>query len=242
MDGTYDSMEQQTRRFDEESGTTIYMRSKVDAIDYKYFIEPNIPKFKLTEEFLDSIRKSIPLLAREKKEKYISEYGLSNYDATILVKERSISEYFDAIVEQNVDPKISSNWVTSVILGYLNKNSLEINEIFVTPKMLAELINLVSSGKISIKQGKEVLFDSLEKNIEPKKIVEEKGISQIGNEDEIRKIVISVLDNNQDNIEKYKSGRTNVLDYLVGQVMKETRGKANPAITRKLMQEEIERR
>ena len=241
-DGTYDSMEQQTRRFDEESGTTIYMRSKVDAIDYKYFIEPNIPKYKLSEEFLDSIRKSIPMLAREKKDKYINEYGLSNYDATILVKERNISLYFDSTISENVDPKLASNWITSVILGYLNKNALDITDIYVTPSMLAGLINLVSSGKISIKQGKEVLFECLENNTDPVKVVSEKGISQIGDANEIKEIVNKVLDNNLENIEKYKSGKTNVLDYLVGQVMKETRGKANPAITRTMMQEELERR
>jgi len=241
-DGTYDSMEQQTRRFDEESGTTIYMRSKVDAIDYKYFIEPNIPKYKLSSEFLDSIRKSIPMLAREKKDKYINEYGLSNYDATILVKERNISLYFDSTISENVDPKLASNWITSVILGYLNKNALDITDIYVTPSMLAGLINLVSSGKISIKQGKEVLFECLENNTDPVKVVSEKGISQIGDANEIKEIVNKVLDNNLENIEKYKSGKTNVLDYLVGQVMKETRGKANPAITRTMMQEELERR
>lgn len=98
-------MEQQTRRWDEESGTTIYMRSKVDAIDYKYFIEPNIPKFKLSKEWLDEIRASIPPLAFERKEKYINEYGLSNYDATILVKEKNISDYFEETISYNVDKK-----------------------------------------------------------------------------------------------------------------------------------------
>ena len=241
-DGTYDSMEQQTRRFDEESGTTIYMRSKVDAIDYKYFIEPNIPKFKLNKEWLDSIRASIPPLAFERKEKYMNEYGLSNYDATILVKEKSVSDYFEECISYNVNEKDASNWITSVILGHVNKYELEIDKIFVTPKMLADLIKLVENKTISSKQAKEVLYKSLTEEKEPTKIVEEEGLKQIGNEDEILSIVNEVLNEQPNAIEQYKSGRTNILDFLVGQIMKKTRGQANPAMARSMMQAEIEKR
>ncbi len=241
-DGTYDEMEQQTRRWDEESGTTIYMRSKVDAIDYKYFVEPNIPKFKISKEWLEEIRKAIPKLAGERKEIYINEYNLSDYDATNLVKEREISDYFEETLKEEVDPKMASNWITSVILGHLNKNDISIKQIFVTPVMLSELIKMVDSGKISSKQAKEVLYKALMDEKEPSKIVEEEGMQQIGDEDSIKTIVLEVLEEQPNAIEQYKNGRTNIVDFLVGQVMKKTRGQANPAMTRTMMIEEIEKR
>ena len=241
-DGTYDEMEQQTRRWDEESATTIYMRSKVDAIDYKYFVEPNIPKFKLSNEWIEEIKKSIPELAQSRKEKYINEYNLSNYDATILVKEKPISDYFEETVKLGADPKMASNWITSIILGYINKNDLTINELYLTPIMLKDLIKLVSDAKISSKQGKEVLYRSLDEKKNPTKIVEEEGMKQIGGTDEILKVVTEVLDEHLDGIEQYKNGRTNIVDFLVGQVMKKTRGQANPAMARSMMIEEIEKR
>ena len=241
-DGTYSEMEQQTRRWDEESGTTIYMRSKVDAIDYKYFVEPNIPKFKLSSEWLEQIRNEIPELASSRKEKYINNLGLSNYDATILVKEKAVSDYFEEILSYGADAKMASNWITSIILGYLNKNDLNINELYLTAKMLNDLINLVSEGTISSKQGKEVLYKSLEEKKEPTKIVEDEGMKQIGGTDEILKVVTEVLDEQPQGIEQYKSGKTNIVDFLVGQVMKKTRGQANPAMARSMMIEEIEKR
>ena len=241
-EGRYDSIEQETRRFDEASGTTIYMRSKADAIDYKYFIEPNIPKFKLNKEWLDDIKASIPPLAGERKEKYMNEYGLSNYDATILVKEKNISDYFEECLAYNVSAKDASNWITSVILGHINKYELEINKIFVTPKMLTDLIKLVNDNTISSKQAKEVLNESLTEEKIPTKIVEEKGLKQIGGEDEIMAVVNEVLEEHPEAIEQYKGGRTNILDFLVGQIMKKTRGQANPAMARSMMQAEIEKR
>lgn len=241
-DGTYDQMEQQTRRWDEESATTIYMRSKVDAIDYKYFVEPNIPKFKLSQEWIKEISDSIPELANSRRDRYKNEYHLSDYDATILVKEKAVSDYFDETVNLGADPKMASNWITSIILGYINKNDLTIHELYLRPNMLKNLIELVSEAKISSKQGKEVLYRSLDEKKEPTKIVEEEGMKQIGGTDEILKVVTEVLDEQPQGIEQYKNGRTNIVDFLVGQVMKKTRGQANPAMARSMMIEEIEKR
>ena len=239
--GTYNQMEQQTRRWDEESETTIFMRSKVSAIDYKYFVEPNIPKFKIASSWLEEIKKEIPVLASERKAKYISEYGLSAYDADILVKEKEISDYFEETVKHGADPKLASNWITSIILGHLNKFEISINKIYVTPLMLKDLIELVSNSTISSKQGKEVLYKSLEEEKEPKKIVEESNIKQIGGEDEILKVVLEVISEHPESVEQYKAGRTNIVDFLVGQVMKKTRGQANPATTMSLIKTEMEK-
>ncbi|MDD3241977.1 MAG: Asp-tRNA(Asn)/Glu-tRNA(Gln) amidotransferase subunit GatB [Bacilli bacterium] len=241
-DNMYDDMEQQTRRWDEESATTIYMRSKVDAIDYKYFVEPNIPKYKLEKSLIEEVRSLIPKLASERKDTYINEYGLSNYDATILVKEKSISDYFEDTIKAGAEPKLASNWITSIILGHLNKNSLEITDLYVTPTMLKDLIDLVNTNTISSKQAKEVLYESLESNKTPTDIVKEKGMKQIGGEDEILKVVLEVLEEHPESINQYKSGRNNIVDFLVGQVMKKTRGQANPAMTMNLFIKEIEKR
>ena len=239
--GKYDEMEQQTRRWDEESASTIYMRSKVDAIDYKYFIEPNIPKFKLSPDWIEEIRASIPALANERKEKYINEYGITNYDATIIVKEKSVADYYEETIKLGANPKVASNWVTSTILGYLNKNDLAITSLYLTPKMLNDIIKMVDEGKISSKQSKEVFFKVEEDKEEPSKIVEKLGIKQLGDDNAIREIVAKVLDEHEDLIEQHRKGK-NVFDFFVGQVMKATRGQANPSMTAKIIKEEIEKR
>lgn len=237
----YDTMEQQTRRWDEETGTTVYMRSKVDAIDYKYFIDPNIPKIKLDSSWLEEIKKQIPVLAFARKQKYKNVYGLSNYDATILVKEKNIADYYEECISYGVSPKSACNWITSIILGYINKYELKITDIFVTPKMLSDLIQVLEKGNISSKQAKEVLYDSLIQDKEPLQIIEEKGICQMGNDEEILKIVKEVFEENPDAKEQYRGGKTNIVDFLVGQVMKKTRGKANPAMAMQFIKEELER-
>ena len=239
--GEYDSMEQQTRRWDEDSLSTIYMRSKVDAIDYKYFVEPNIPKYKISSSWLEEIRASIPELASERKTKYIEKYGLSDYDATIIVKDKLVSDYYEEVIKLGGNPKKASNWLTSVILGHLNKYDLEINEIYLTPKMLFDIMKMVDDAKISSKQSKDVLYKCLKDCKEPQVIVDELGLKQVGDEDTIRSLVIEILDAHLDLIEEYRKGR-NVFDFFVGQVMKATRGQANPSLTARIIKEEIDKR
>ena len=239
--GKYDEMLQQTRRWDEDSATTIYMRSKVDAIDYKYFVEPNIPKFKISKEWLEEIRKSIPMLPNERKEKYINEYELSEYDATVIVKDKAISDYYEKTIELGGNPKSVANWLTSNILGYLNKNELDIRDIYLTPDKLIELITMIDEGKISSKQGKEVFFKVIEDKKDPKKIVKELGMTKISDENILRPMVIEVLEAHLELIEDYRKGR-NVFDFFVGQIMKATRGQADPTVTANLLKEEIEKR
>ncbi len=241
-DGKYDEMEQQTRRWDEESGTTIYMRSKVDAIDYKYFVEPNIPKFKISKEWIEEIRKTIPELPSERLDKYMNQYNLSKYDATNLIKEKSVSDYFEECLKLGTDPKSASNWITTRILGYINKEMISMEELFITPKMLNELIEMIDKKEISSKQAKDVFYKALEEKKSPKDLVKELGMTQIADDTELRGIITTILDENEENIKKYKEGRTNVLDYFVGQVMRVTRGKANPSMASSIILEEIEKR
>ncbi len=240
--GRYDEVEQETRRYDEESGTTKHMRSKVDAIDYKYFVEPNIPKFKISEEWLEEIRKSIPELPYERKAKYIEKYGLSDYDAGILIKDIDIASYFEECLSLGVDPKISANWITGNILGYVYKHDISIKELFLNPKRLSVILKAISDGKISSKQAKELFFLTLERNEEPEKIMKDEGMEQISDDGALTSVVIEVLDENASQIEEYKNGKTNMFDYFVGQVMKKTRGQANPVKVKEILTDELSKR
>lgn len=232
---------QETRRYDDEDKKTYSMRQKVDAIDYKYFVEPNIPPIKVTPEWLEEIRNEIPMLQYERINLYMNEYGISRKDATTLVKEKKIAEYYEQGIKEGGDPRTLANWIVSIIMGHLNKFEIGIDKIYLTPKMLTELIKVLNAGKISIKQAKEVLYKALEEEKDPVKLVDELGISQIGDDDEIRKIALEVIDENSHLIADYKAGKK-VFDYFVGQVMKKTRGRANPATTAKILREELDKK
>ncbi len=237
-EGRYDEVEQETRRWDEETGTTIRMRSKVDAIDYKYFVEPNIPKYKMSDEWKKKVASTIPRLHLERKIDYINNHGLSNYDAEILVKEKAISDYFEECLALQMDAKAAANWIITQILGYINKNNTNINDLYLTPKRLKDLIDELDKKTISSKQAKEIF----EKVIEEKKEVSDfisKENAQISDKDELTKMIEEILANNQSQIAEYKNGRTNIFDYFVGQVMKQTRGKANPVLTKEILTEKL---
>ena len=236
--GEYNKMPQQTRRWDEETQSTIFMRSKIDAIDYKYFVEPNIPKFRLSKDWLKNIKSSIPELAYDRKKRYITEYGLSEYDAGVLVREKSVSDYFNECLKLDIDAKIATNWVTVQLLGYANKNEININDLFITPARLKVLISYLKKGTISSKQAKDIFLKALETKKEPETFISEND-SQISDVDVLEAIIIKILDNNPEQIESYKNGRTNIFDYFVGQVMKETRGKANPNLTKELLNKKL---
>lgn len=241
--GTYDEMEQQTRRYDEASGATVYMRSKADAIDYKYFVEPNIPKFKITPEWLSEIRESIPPLAGERKEKYINEYGLKATDARVLVKEKAVADYFEEVVKGGVEPVDAANWMNTVILGSINKLEVSIEDFFIRPETLAKLVDLVKEGKISRNQAKTTLYKAVAENKDPILIVKEEGLEQIQDEGSIVKVVEEVLSENETQVNDYlEKGLTNIVNYLLGQVMKKTQGKANPARAMEILKSELDKR
>lgn len=240
--GRYDEVEQETRRYDEELGTTKHMRSKVDAIDYKYFVEPNIPKFKISKEWLEEIRKSIPELPYERKAKYIEKYGLSDYDAGILIKDIDVASYFEECLSLDLDPKVCANWITGNILGYVYKHDITIKELFLNPKRLSVILKNMSNGKISSKQAKELFFLTLERCEEPEAIMKEEGMEQISDDGALTSIVSEVLNENNSQIEEYKNGKTNMFDYFVGQVMKKTRGQANPVKVKEILTDELSKR
>ena len=231
---------QETRRFDESKGITYSMRSKEDAIDYKYFTDPNLPPIKLDKKWINELKESIPKLHNERFRTYTKDYSINEKDAYTIVRDKKISDYYEECIKLKGDPILVSNWLTGSVIGYLNKMSLTIEQIKLTPQMLVELINLISSGKISSKQGKTVLERTLETGKSPLIIVDELGISQIDNEEEIRKIVLEVISENESLVVDYKNGKR-VFDYFIGQIMKKTKGRVNPSLASKILKEELEK-
>ena len=218
------------------------MRSKADAIDYKYFVEPNIPKFKIDPKWVEEIIASTPELPYDRKVKYINELGLSNYDATIIIKDIKIATYFEKCVELGVDAKTAANWICTQILGYCYKEEKEIDQIYLTPERLAQITAAIKDGRISSKQGKELFNLTLEREEEPEAIMEAEGMKQLSDDSELIKIVSEILDRSEAQIADYKNGKTNIIGYFVGQVMQATKGQANPGKVNQILQEEISKR
>jgi len=212
--GRYDEVKQETRRFDEETGTTIKMRDKQDAIDYKYFVEPNIPKYKIAEEWLSTIQNSIPNLPRDRKKEYINEYGLSEYDANIIIKDKDYANYFEECVKIGIVPKTAANWLTVSIIGYLNKEDCQIKDFYLTPVLLSQIITAINDSTISTKQAKEIFNKSLTELKEPNTYIN-KDNAQINDKKELEEIIITILNNNPSQIEAYKNGRSNLFDYFI---------------------------
>ena len=237
--GRYDEVEQETRRFDEETGTTIRMRSKVDAIDYKYFVEPNIPKYKITKEWLEEIKKAIPMLPRERKEHYINKLGLSEYDANIIIKEKDYANYFEECVDIGINPKTAANYLIVQIIAYLNKEGIALKDFYLTPKLLYQITSELDKGTISSKQAKDIFNKAIMERKEPKTYITSENV-QISDTDALNSIIDNILANNESQIEAYHNGKTNLFDYFVGQVMKETRGKANPTIVKDILRKKLD--
>lgn len=230
---------QETRRFDESSGTTIHMRSKADAIDYKYFVEPNIPPYEITDDFIENIRKTIPVLADIRKDNYMNNLGLDEYNANILIKEINIANYFEKCVEVGIKPIIAANYINGIITSYINEKDININDFYLKPEFLKQINDAKESGILSSKGVKEVFYKSLEEKKEPKNFISKED-AQVSDENLIESIIDRILSSHEKEITEYKNGRTNIFDFFVGQVMKETRGKANPIITKDLLHKKLD--
>ena len=231
---------QETRRYDETLNQTFTMRSKEDAIDYRYFTDPNLPPIRLDNNWIDEIKNEIPKLHNERFSTYTKKYGINPKDANTIVREKKVSDFYEACVALLNEPVLISNWLTGDVMKYLNRDSLSIEESKLTPKMLADLIRLITLGKINGKQGKEVLEKMMDTGKEADVLVSELGMTQISDESEIRKIISNILLENKNLIEDYKNGK-NVFGYIVGLIMKNTGGKANPVVTSKVLKEELDK-
>lgn len=228
---------QQTRSFDASNGTTFAIRDKEDADDYRYFAEPDLTPFNLQTEFIERIRQSIPALPEERIKKYISELKLSEYDATVLTEEKSISDYFEEVIQSTVNYKGAANWMLGPVKSWMNENGKEIDAFPLPAKQLASLITLIDSGKVNFSAASTKIFPGLINNPDktPMEIATEQNLIQQSDVSAIGPIIDAVLDKFADKVVEYKKGKKGLLALFVGEVMKQSRGKADPKVTNELL-------
>lgn len=227
---------QETRLWDDNTGETRSMRGKEDAHDYRYFPEPDLMPLEISQEWVERVKATMPELPHAKRERYMS-LGLSDYDAGIIVEQMDLALFFDEVLKEGANPKISVNFLMGEIAAYLKEEKLGVNDTKLTPQNLVELVNLIEKGTISNNIGKQIIFTMLKEGTSASKIVESQGLSQISDEGAIKEIVQKVVDSNPDQVEAYKSGKVQLFGFFVGQVMKETKGRANPKTVNDLLKE-----
>ena len=232
---------QETLRWDDVAGRTFQMRDKENAQDYRYFPEPDLVAIKLSDEYINSIKEQLPELPESRKARYMKDLGLSEKDANFLTSSKALSDIFEKAGEICKNYKGVCNWLNSDISRILNEKEMEPEDIPFTAEELAEMVTIIDNGEISTKIGKQVLEELFENPKSPKKIVEEKGWIQISDEGAIKQVVLKVLEANPQSIIDYKAGKDRALGYLVGQAMKETKGKANPQMLNKMFLEELKK-
>lgn len=232
--------DRETRRWDEVIGETIIMREKGEVADYRYAVDTDILPIEVEDEWIEEIRNSLPELPHAKKERFMKDYDIPEYDAGVLTQSKELADFYEETVKYIDDPKQVSNWIMGDVLRRINDEEIEIEDLKFKPKDLADLLELINQDKISNNIGKKVLRSMFETGNPPAQIVKDEGLIQISDEGELREIVEKVLSENEQSIIDYKNGKDRALGYLVGQVMKATRGKANPQMVNKIIRDVIE--
>ncbi|MDA9231303.1 Asp-tRNA(Asn)/Glu-tRNA(Gln) amidotransferase subunit GatB [Rickettsiales bacterium] len=229
---------QETRLFDAVNNETRTMRSKEDAMDYRYFPDPDLPPLTISQDLVDSLKAELPELPDVKKERYMNEFKISNYDAGVLTSDSKISAYFEDLVKKH-NPKLSVTWLTVELLGRMNKLNLNFNNLPISSQNLSELLDFIDKGDISAKIAKEVLDLMFETGKNAAKIIEEKGLKQVSDDKAITSMIETVLNENSDKVTEYKSGKDKLFGFFVGQVMKASKGQANPGLVNKILKEKL---
>ena len=232
------SIDQETRLFDTKKNETRSMRSKEDAHDYRYFPDPDLLPLNLDKELIENIKKNLPELPDQKKERFIKDYSLNAYEANVLVSEKEISDYFEEVIK-NSDIKLAKNWIMGDLFASLNDKNISISQSPVTAKKMSQLINSISSGIISGRTAKEVFEVMKETGEEPNKIIESKGLQQKSDPKELEAIIEKILTENKDKVDQYKSGKDKLFGFFVGQVMKVSGGKANPQLVNEILKKKL---
>ncbi len=230
---------QETRLWDSKQHKTYGMRGKGDAADYRYFVDPDLPELIIDDEWIDEIEKKLPELPQQKLVRFQSEYKLTAYEAGVLTSDKDLADYFENTAQICKQPKLASNWILRDVLGYLKEQKLAITESPISPQHLAELIGELDKGTINSKAAQTVFAEMIASGKAPAVIIEEKDLKQIGSEAELEKIILEIIENNPDNVEKYRSGNDRVFTFFVGQCMKATRGKGNPKIITQLLKKHL---
>ena len=227
---------QETRLWDDNSRETKSMRGKEDAHDYRYFPEPDLMPLEISREWVEEIRSKMPELPSQKRERY-KGLGLSDYDAGVIVEQMSLALFFDEVLKLGASPKMAVNFIMGEIAAYLKEEKLDINETKLTPQNLAELISLIEKKTISNNIGKQIIVDMMKDGTSAKEIVEKRGLSQITDTSAIKEICLKVVEANPAQVTAYKGGKVQLFGFFVGQVMKETKGRANPQVVNELLKE-----
>ena len=232
------TVDQETRLFDTKKNETRSMRSKEDAHDYRYFPDPDLLPLEVSDKFIEDINSNIPELPDEKKKRFIDKFKLSPYEANILISDIETSKYFEEVIKK-ADVKLATNWITGELFAVLNEKNLEISDSPVSAKNLAKLINLIKDGTISGKIAKTIFEKMIEGDEDPQKIVEENGLKQESDPKALEKLINKVIENNADKVAEYKSGKDKLFGFFVGQVMKDSKGQANPQLINKILKEKL---
>ena len=232
------SIDQETRLFDTKKNETRSMRSKEDAHDYRYFPDPDLLPLKLSEDFINKIKKNIPELPDEKKKRFIEKFNLTPYEATILVSDIETSKYFEEVVKDS-DVKLAANWIIGELFALLNEKNLEITQSPISARNLSKLINLIKDGTISGKIAKTLFELMLDGDKDPEILVEEKGLKQKSDPKELENLIDGVIKDNPDKVAEYKSGKVKLFGFFVGQVMKVSNGTANPQLVNEILKKKL---
>lgn len=236
------SSSKETRRWDEASGTTILMRKKDEENDYRFTVESDMPRVSLSDKFIKEIRDNLPELPRAKKERFIKEYKLTEYDANVLSKDKELSIYFEDIISKFNEPSLVSSWILTEMMRRLKEYEIEISEVKLSKENFVKLLQLVKDGKVSNNSGKKIFREIFESNVDPEKVMVELGLEQNNDSDFLVNLVNEVLNANPQSIGDFKAGKDRALGFLMGQVMKQSKGKANPQEASKMIKEELEKR
>ena len=232
------SIDQETRLFDTKKNETRSMRSKEDAHDYRYFPDPDLLPLKLSDDFINKIKKNIPELPDEKKKRFIEKFNLTPYEATILVSDIETSKYFEEVVKDS-DVKLAANWIIGELFALLNEKNLEITQSPISARNLSKLINLIKDGTISGKIAKTLFELMLDGDKDPEILVEEKGLKQKSDPKELENLIDGVIKDNPDKVAEYKSGKVKLFGFFVGQVMKVSNGTANPQLVNEILKKKL---
>ncbi|MCE3254597.1 MAG: aspartyl/glutamyl-tRNA amidotransferase subunit [Rickettsiaceae bacterium] len=232
------TIDQETRLFDAIEGETRTMRSKEDSMDYRYFPDPDLPPLVITEEFVNNIKKTLPELPDDKKERYIKELGISAYDAGVLTMDDELCKYFEKMIAKH-EAKLCLTWLTVELLGRMNKEGVSFENLKISAENLIELLDLIKDGTISGKIAKEVLDLMFASGDKAGKIIEEKGFKQVSDSGAVEKIIDLVMTNNPEKVAEYRSGKDKLFGFFVGQVMKESQGQANPAVVNEMLKQKL---
>ena len=231
---------QETRRWDDNEGITSSMRGKEDAHDYRYFPEPDLMPLEISQEWIDEVKSKMPELPDEKMERY-QKAGLNEYDASVIVNQIEMAKYFDELLKTNVDAKTASNFLMGEVAAYLKEEKISIEDSKLSVENFAKLLGLLKKGTISNNIAKSLVIDILKTGKDAQELVEQKGLSVISDESSILPIVQKVINSNPEQVAAYKGGKDKLFGFFVGQIMKETKGRANPQLLNKLLKEELEK-